>query len=127
MLARVHEEFVPRPLPFLLGDSVSQPASVESMMLACRISQRSSACLARQVPVSRQSSDRVVLARAEEKPVQRTVEAEGDSVPETSQWAAIDDRIGEQVYSDDWEDTLPLPFIAAVSTFGTALTGVCWP
>jgi hypothetical protein len=45
-------------------------------------------------------------------------------VPVTSEWEAVDDRIRQQVYSDDWEDTLPLPFIAAVSTFGTALTGV---
>jgi hypothetical protein len=56
--------------------------------------------------------------------VQRTVGTEGDTEPMDSDWEAIDDKIMQQVYSDDWEDTLPLPFIAAVSTFGAALTGV---
>lgn len=56
--------------------------------------------------------------------MQRTVETEGDKEPVSSEWEAIDDRIRQQVYSDDWQDALPLPFIAAVSTFGTALTGV---
>lgn len=38
-------------------------------------------------------------------------------------WGSIDDRIRAQLYSDEWQDSLPLPFIAAVSTFGTTLTG----
>ena len=94
-------------------------------MLASRFSQRSSAFVTRQSVALRSPADRYhVATRAEEKPEQRTVESEGDREPVTSEWEAIDDRIRQQVYSDDWEDTLPLPFIAAVSTFGTALTGV---
>lgn len=95
----------------------------DSTMLAKRTPQQSTACLTRVVPSYRRYADRLVSARAEEKPTQRTVETDGAP----SEWEAIDDRIREQVYSDDWEDTLPLPFIAAVSTFGTALTGVLQP
>ena len=94
-------------------------------MLASRVSQRSSAFATRQFTALRSPADRhLFVTKAEEKPGQRTVETEGDREPVTSEWEAIDDRIRKQVYSDDWEDTLPLPFIAAVSTFGTALTGV---
>lgn len=47
----------------------------------------------------------------------------GVELDEASRWRQIDDRIRNEVMAGDFGDTLPLPFLATVSSFGMALTG----
>jgi len=42
---------------------------------------------------------------------------------EAARWTQIDDRIRSELLADEVQETLPLPFLATVSSFGTALTG----
>eukprot|EP00892_Ulva_mutabilis_P007170 jgi/Ulvmu1/4825/UM020_0110.1 len=47
------------------------------------------------------------------------VEAQEDA----ARWKQIDDQIRNEMMADEVQETLPLPFLATVSSFGTALTG----
>lgn len=42
---------------------------------------------------------------------------------EAARWKQIDDKIRSEMMADEVQETLPLPFLATVSSFGTALTG----
>lgn len=67
---------------------------------------------------------RRVVARADPSDTNRgnTVDPP-EEFEDAAKWRQIDDQIRSEVMGDEFDDTLPLPFLATVSSFGTALTG----
>lgn len=65
-----------------------------------------------------------VSARAEPSDANRggTVDPV-EELEEAAKWRRIDDKIRNEIMAEEFQETLPLPFLATVSSFGTALTG----
>jgi hypothetical protein len=89
-------------------------------MMSTRLSQFSVVSCPRSAGILART--RSVAAHAENDSRRASAE-ESKSNEAAKDWEEIDDRIREQLYTEEWQDSLPLPFIAAVSTFGAALTG----
>lgn len=46
-----------------------------------------------------------------------------EELDDAARWRRIDDKIRNEIMAEEFQETLPLPFLATVSSFGTALTG----